>query len=189
MCCSRSGASARPMRLMPVAAWLVLGLLPLHAHAEQCEPAEAAIEVLASVVGSDTLTVSYTVVNKTGSGLIWISVGTAGPERTRVVPQQAPVVKSTPPQWAGAVVYIEETPYMHLWWEAKEAGAALPPGTTASGFVVQVAGPASVTPGLRGMDGREVRPIDFGALPFTVGGTGARCWWGRVRSAAADPAR
>ena len=70
---------------------------------------------------------------------------------------------------------------MHLWWEAKNAAAALPPGAATGGFVARVAGPTTVPPGLRGMDGRLVRPIDFGNLPFTVGSTGVQCWWGRVR--------
>jgi hypothetical protein len=72
---------------------------------------------------------------------------------------------------------------MHLGGETKEGAAALPPGAATSGFVARVAGPTTVAPGLRRMDGRLVRPIDFGNLPFSVGGTGAQCWWGRVRSA------
>src|SRR4029453_13291981 len=79
------------------------------------------------------------------------------------------------------VVYPEETPHMHLWGEAREAGAALAAGTSASGFAVRVSGPAAVPSGLRGTDGQAVRPIDFARLPFTVGGAGARCWWGRVK--------
>jgi hypothetical protein len=137
------------MHLKHIATGIVLGLLCFQAHAEQCEPAGAAIEVRANVSGSDTLTVSYTVVNNTRSGVAWIRIGSAGPERTQLIPQQIPVIKSAPSGWAGAVVYPEETPDMHLWWEMK--------------------------------DGRLVRPIDFGSLPFTVGGTGMQCWWGRVR--------
>lgn len=169
--------------LMLIAAGMVVGPFSFRAHAQQCEPAGMAVEVRASVVGSDTITVSYTVVNNTRSRLVWMSIGTGGPERTHLVPQQTPVVQGAPPGWLGTVVYPEETSYMHLWWETKDVGAALPPGAATSGFVARVAGPTTVQPGLRGMDGRLVRPIDFGNLPFTVGGPGAQCWWGRVRSA------
>ena len=167
--------------LVYITSGIVLGLLLSQVHAEQCEPAGSAVEVRAHVSGSDALTVSYTVVNNTRSGIVWMRIGSAGPERTQLIPQQTPVIKSAPTGWAGAVVYPEETPDMHLWWEMKDGGAALQPGTTASGFVVQVPGPTTVQPGLRGVDGRLVRPIDFGSLPFTVGGTGMQCWWGRVR--------
>jgi hypothetical protein len=164
-----------------IAAGIGLGLLSSPAHALQCEPADAVIEVRAIATGSDTLTISYTIVNNTRSSLVWMSIGSGGPERTQLVPQQTPVVTSAPSGWLGTVVYPEETSYMHLWWEAKDVAAALPPGATTSGFVARVAGPTTVLPGLRGMDERLVRPIDFGNLPFTVGSTGVRCWWGRVR--------
>ena len=94
------------------------------------------------------------------------------------------MIQAAPSGWQGKVVYPEETAYVHLWWEAKDIGSALPPGGSTGGFVVGVAGPSAVQPGLRGLDGGLVRPIDFGTLPFTVGGTGAQCWWGRVRPAA-----
>jgi hypothetical protein len=175
--------------LVYITGGIVLGLLLSQAQAEQCEPAGSAVEVRAHLSGSDALTVSYTVVNNTRSGIAWIRIGSAGPERTQLIPQQTPVIKSAPTGWAGAVVYPEETPDMHLWWEMKDGGAALQPGTTASGFVVQVPGPTTVQPGLRGVDGRLVRPIDFGSLPFSVGGTGMQCWWGRVRSMAGPHAR
>jgi hypothetical protein len=149
---------------------------------EECEPAGAAVEIHARVAGSDTLVVSYTVVNNTRASLLLMSIGTGGLERTRLVPQQTPVVQAAPPGWHGKVVYPEETSYMHLWWEAKDIRAALREGST-SGFVVEVAGPSTVRPGLRGLDGALVGPIDFGTLPFTIGGTGARCWWGRVTPA------
>ena len=145
-----------------IAAGIGLGLLSSPVHAQQCEPAGAVVEVRAIVAGSDTLTVSYTIVNNTRSSLVWISIGSGGPERTQVVPQQTPVVTSAPPGWLGTVVYPEETSYMHLWWEAKDVAAALPPGAATSGLVARVAGPSTVLPGLRGMDGRLVRPIDFG---------------------------
>ena len=175
--------------LVYITSGIVLGLLLSQAPAERCELAGSAVEVRAHVSGSDSLTVSYTVVNNTRSGIVWMRIGSAGPERTQLIPQQTPVIKSAPAGWAGAVVYPEETPDMHLWWEMKDGGAAVQPGTTASGFVVQVPGPTTVQPGLRGVDGRLVRPIDFGSLPFTVGGTGMQCWWGRVRLVAGPRAR
>ncbi len=169
--------------LVLIAAGVVLGVSSWPGHAQECEPAGAAVEVHASVAGSDTLTVSYAVVNNTRTSLRWMSIGAGGPERTQVVPQQTPVVRAAPSGWQGKVVYPEETPYVHLWWEAKGNRAALPPGGSTSGFVTEVAGPSAVQPGLRGLDGGWVRPIDFGRLPFTVGGTGAQCWWGRVSPA------
>jgi hypothetical protein len=171
----------KPRAAVLIAAGIVLGLLSSPAHAQQCEPAGAVVEVRPIVAGADTLTVSYTLVNNTCSSLFWMSIGSGGPERTQLVPQRTPVVTSAPPGWLGTVVYPEETSYMHLWWEAKDVAAALPPGAVTSGFVARVAGPGTVLPGLRGMDGRLVRRIDFGSLPFTVGSTGVQCWWGWVR--------
>lgn len=167
-----------------IAGGIVLAVSALPGHAQECEPAGAAVEVHASVAGSDTLTVSYTVVNNTRGSLRWMSIGAGGPERTQVVPQQTPAIQAAPSGWHGSVVYPEETSYMHLWWEAKDVRAALPSGGSTSGFVARVAGPAAVQPGLQGLDGRPVRPIDFGTLPFTIGGTGAQCWWGRVGGSA-----
>jgi hypothetical protein len=175
--------------LILIAAGIVLGVSSLAGRAQECEPARAAVEVHASVAGSGTLTVSYTVVNNTRASLLWMSIGSGGQERTQLVPQQTPVIQTAPSGWHGKVVYPEETSYMHLWWEAKDISAALPPGGSTGGFVVGVAGPPAVQPGLRGMDGRLVRPIDFGTLPFTVGGTGAQCWWGRVRPVAGPQGR
>jgi hypothetical protein len=180
-----------PLRPMPIiksliliAAGTALGISSLPAHAQECKPAGTAVEVHASVAGSDTLTVSYRVVNDTRTSLLWMSIGSGGPEPTQLVPQQTPVIQAAPSGWHGKVVYPEETSDMHLWWEAKDIGAALPPGRSTTGFVAAVTGPAAVPPGLRGMDGRVVRPIDLATLPFTVGGTGGQCWWGRVRPAA-----
>ena len=102
-----------------IAAGIELGLLSSPAHAQQCEPAGAVVEVRAIVAGSGILTVSYTLVNNTRSSLVWISIGRGGPERIRLIPQQTPVVTSAPPGWLGTVVYPEETSYMHLWWEAR----------------------------------------------------------------------
>jgi len=59
---------------------------------------------------------------------------------------------------------------------------------TAAPLAARVA-PTAVTPGLRHADGRVVRPIDFGSLPFTAGGPGPRCWWGRVEPAALPAGR
>ena len=173
-----------PVLLLVLIAGIVLGIASLPGHAQECAPAGAAVEVHASITGSDTLSVSYTVVNKTRTGLLWMRIGAGGQERTHLVPQQTPVVRAAPAGWHGKVVYPEETSFMHLWWEAKDLKAALPPGGSTTGFVAVVAGPPAVSPGLRGTDGRVVRPIDFGTLPFTVGGTGAQCWWGRVRPVA-----
>ncbi len=84
-----------------IAAGIELGLLSSPAHAQQCEPAGAVVEVRAIVAGSDILTVSYTLVNNTRSSLVWISIGSGGPERTRLVPQQTPVVTSAPRDGTG----------------------------------------------------------------------------------------
>src|SRR6266850_2167905 len=172
------------MSLMFIAVGISLGMSSLVWSAQKCEPAGAAVEVYARITGADTLSVSYTVVNNTRTTLLWMSIGAGGLERTPLVPQQTPVVRAAPAGWHGKVVYPEETSFMHLWWEAKDLKAALPPGGSTTGFVAVVAGPPAVSPGLRGTDGRVVRPIDFGTLPFTVGGTGAQCWWGRVRPVA-----
>jgi hypothetical protein len=169
------------MRLAHLVAGIALALLPFQAFAEQCEPAGTAVEVRAKVSGSDSLTVSYMVINNTSAGVAWIRLGSAANERTQAIPERTPVIKSAPAGWTGTVVYPEETPDMHLWWETRDRSAALQPGTTASGFVVQVPGPSRVRAGLRGVDGRAVQPIDFGSLPFAVGGTAMRCWWGKVR--------
>jgi hypothetical protein len=173
---------------MLIAGATMLAASALPAGAQECEPAGGAVEVHARIAGSDSLTVSYTVVNNTRASLRWVQIGAGGLERTPLVPQQTPVIQTAPSGWRGTVVYPEETSYMHLWWEAEQVAAALPPGGSTGGFVVGVAGPGAVRPGLRGMDGRVVRPIDFGALPFTVGGSEGRCWWGKVRLAQAQPA-
>ena len=60
------------------------------AGALDCEPAGQALAVHASISGADRLTVSYAVVNRTGTGLRWIRIGSGERERTRVVPQQTP---------------------------------------------------------------------------------------------------
>jgi hypothetical protein len=148
-----------------------------------CEPAGRALAVRASIAGTDRLTVSYAVVNRTGAGVSWISIGSGERERTRLVPPQTPAVLGAPPGWRGMVVYPEESSFVHLWWETDDPAAALATGGATSGFVVSVAGPAAVAPGLRDAEGRAVRPIDFGSLPFIAGG-GPRCWWGRVEPAA-----
>jgi len=163
--------------------WLLGASPPARAQGsspDRCEPARGAVAVRASVTGADALTVSYTVVNSTRSPLIWLSVGSGGAQRTRLVVQQTPKVTSAPAGWMGTVVYPEETPYMHLWWESRDATAGLPVNAATGGFAIEVASPATVPPGFRGMDGNPVRPIDFGTLPFTAGGTGVQCWWGRV---------
>lgn len=157
---------------------LVLGPAPVYAH--DCTPAGGTIDVRASVAGADVRSVTYTVVNRTRDRVRWLSIGAGGAQHTPVVPQQTPVIAAAPRGWRGTVVYPEETSSMHLWWEAEEDRAALPPGGSSEGFAIRVAGPGAVSPGLRGMDGRPVTPIDFAALPFTVGGSDGRCWWGRV---------
>jgi hypothetical protein len=60
------------------------------ARALDCEPAGQALAVRASIAGSDRLTVSYAVDNRTGAGLRWIGIGSGERERTRLVPQQTP---------------------------------------------------------------------------------------------------
>lgn len=177
------------MSLMFIAVGIALGMSSLVGSAQKCEPAGAAVEVSARITGTDTLSVSYTVVNNTRTTLLWMSIGAGGLERTPLVPQQTPVVQAAPAGWHGKVVYPEETSHMHLWWEAKDIKAALQPGGSMTGFVLAVAEASAVPPGLRGPDGRLVRPIDFGTLPFTVGGTGGQCWWGRVKRAAGPPGR
>src|SRR6266850_4675249 len=80
-----------PVLLLVLIAGIVLGIASLPGHAQECAPAGAAVEVHASITGSDTLSVSYTVVNKTRTGLLWMRIGAGGQERTHLVPQQTPV--------------------------------------------------------------------------------------------------
>lgn len=189
----RGGSSSRAVlragAVLALAAVIGLTARVPAAGALDCEPAGQALAVHASISGTDRLTVSYAVVNRTGTGLRWISIGSGDRERTWPVPQQAPAVSGAPPGWRGTVVYPEESAFVHLWWETDDPAAALAPGVATGGFVVSAAGPTAVTPGLRHADGRVVRPIDFGSLPFTAGGPGPRCWWGRVEPAAPPDGR
>ena len=139
--------------------------------------------------GSDTLTVAYTVINGSRDSLRWVRIGAGDNSNTMLVPAQVPMIERSPAGWRGVVVYPEETAHVHLWWEATNAPARLPPGHSATGLAVRVAGPRAVRPGLVGVDGRPVRSIDFTSLPFTVGGSGGSCWWGTVTRASRPPTR
>jgi hypothetical protein len=167
--------------LMSLGAALCIGLAaaPLW-HGQDCGAAGSAVAIQANPSGTDTITVRYSVVNHTEDSLRWISIGAGREdERTVAVPVQTPVVVEAPAGWRGQVVYPEETAYVHLWWEAADSTPGLGPGGSLSSFVVRAAGASAVQPGQVGPYG-PVHPIDFARLPFTVGGPGGRCWWGRV---------
>ncbi len=159
---------------------LLASLAASSARAQDCAPASTTVRIEASVSGSDTMTVRYTVVNGASDTLRWIRIGAGSEEnRTVAVQTQTPVITDTPPGWRAMVVYPEETAYVHLWWETVGTRGGIAPGSAAHAFAVRSPGPGAVPQGQVGPYG-PVHPIDFATLPFTVGGSHGACWWGRV---------
>jgi hypothetical protein len=145
------------------------------------------VRVEADERGTARQTVTYTVTNDRREPVRWVRIGSGGPFHTEAVPQQHPVIATTPENWQGRIEYPAETNELVMVWEATDARYALP-SRSRTDFAIEVAGPQAVPPRQLGKDGKPVRPIPFTGRPFTAGGD-AGCWWGWTSRPESDQPR
>lgn len=126
----------------------------------------------------------YTVENRHTAALISWILGDGARLEMPIVPYQLPQHVKAPAGWAGQIVYIEESQFMNIRWNAEDPAEALAPRRLRNGFELQFPKTAAPYAPQYYPDGTKVRPIDYSALPYRAYFADGTCVWGQVRPAA-----
>jgi hypothetical protein len=117
--------------------------------------------------------------NNSDSPVTFFSVGMGHEPELRVSVLSVPLQVPAPAGWNGWFNIGDESDFIRWGWEAKNPGAAIPPGDFVSGFRVILPPFTERLKVSRNPDGTAVSPVKVAGLPYMVLLKGA-CVWGRV---------